>query len=118
MKVKDTILEIHELQEQNAQFTKENVELKARNEFLQKMCNGVKLNNSKLTQERNNAIDELNRIKALGMYEFADKYCNSEELEEAGHQLARSLLGHRMTDEELAIDAAENCYVPYSGDDF
>ena len=91
MRIKDTILQIQELQEQNAQLTKENEELQARNDFLQKMCNGVKLNNSKLTQERNNAVDELNRIKALGMYEFADKYCTSDELEEAGHQLARSL---------------------------
>ena len=91
MRIKDTILQIQELQEQNAQLTKENTELQARNDFLQRMCNGVKLNNSKLTQERNNAVDELNRIKALGMYEFADKYCTSDELEEAGHQLARSL---------------------------
>lgn len=91
MRIKDTILQIQELQEQNAQLTKENKELQARNDFLQRMCNGVKLNNSKLTQERNNAVDELNRIKALGMYEFADKYCTSDELEEAGHQLARSL---------------------------
>ncbi len=74
-----------------AELEKENKEPQARNDFLQKMCNGVKLNNSKLTQERNNAIDELNRIKALGMYEFADKYCTSDELKEAGHQLARSL---------------------------
>ena len=51
----------------------------------------LKLNNGKLTVERNNAIDELNRIKALGMYEFASKYCSSDELEEAGHALARSL---------------------------
>ena len=91
MRIKDTILQIQELQEQNAQLTKENEELQARNDFLQRMCNGVKLNNSKLTQERNNAVDELNRIKALGMYEFADKYCTSDESEEAGHQLARSL---------------------------
>lgn len=58
----------------------------------------VKLNNSKLTLERNALIDEntslrqeLTEIKNLSMYEFADKYCTSEELEEAGHQLARSL---------------------------
>ena len=58
----------------------------------------VKLNNSKLTLERNALIEEntslrqeLNKIKELSMYEFADKYCTSEELEEAGHQLARRL---------------------------
>lgn len=45
-------------------------------------------------------IDECNRlwgelfdIKHMSMWEFANKYCSSQELEEAGHQLARSLLG-------------------------
>jgi hypothetical protein len=51
----------------------------------------LKLNNGKLTVERNNAIDELNHIKAMNMYEFANKYNTPEQQEEAGHQLARSL---------------------------
>ena len=37
---------------------------------------------------------------------------------EAGRDFARSLLGKPMTDEDLAIEAAENAYVPYNGDDF
>ena len=36
----------------------------------------------------------------------------------ADNQFARNLLGVPMTPEEVAIEAAENCYVPYNGDDF
>ena len=46
---------------------------------------------------------------------FTRKYLTSEE---AGKALAMELLGQPMTEEDLAIEAAENCYVPYSGDDF
>ena len=66
-------------------------ELAKKTERQTRFIKALKLNNSKLTLERNNSIDELNRIKALGMYEFANKYCSTQELEEAGHQLARSL---------------------------
>lgn len=65
MKLKDTILEIQELKE-------ENQDLKLENDFLK---------------------------------------------EEAGHEFARSLLGHTMTPEEIAIEQAEDRYVPYNGDD-
>ena len=61
---------------------------------------------------------ELFDIKHMSVWEFANKYCNEKQLEEAGHEFARSLLGHRMTDDELAIESAENGYKPYSGDDF
>ena len=74
-----------------AELAKDNDFLQRKLEQKERMLKGVKLNNSSLTLERNNAIDELNRIKALGMYEFASKYCSSDELEEAGHALARSL---------------------------
>ena len=96
--------------------------------------NALKLNNAKLTEERNELIDEnfkrieesnrlfgeLQDIKSLSMFEFADKYCNDDELEKAGRQLAHELITARnnMTNEDLAIEAAENCHVPYSGDDF
>ena len=33
-------------------------------------------------------------------------------------QKVANLLGVPMTPEDLAIEAAENCYIPYSGDDF
>ena len=83
-----------------------------------RMLKGVKLNNGKLTIERNNLVDELTRIKNMSMFEFGNTYCTAESLESDGHAFARSLLGHRMTPEEVAIDKAENAYVPYTGDDF
>ena len=46
---------------------------------------------------------------------FTHKMLNSEE---AGRAFARELLGKPMTREELAIEAAENAYEPYTGDDF
>ena len=46
---------------------------------------------------------------------FTHKMLNSEE---AGKAFARELLGKPMTEEELAIEAAENAHVPYNGDDF
>lgn len=54
---------------------------------------GLKLQNRKLTQERNQLADELDNIKSMGMFEFGNTFCNDAQLEEAGHQLARSLLG-------------------------
>ena len=69
--------------------------------------------------ECNRLWGELQDIKHLSMFEFADKYCSSEDLEEAGHAFARSLgVGVKMTEAEVAIDEAENAHVPYSGDDF
>ena len=97
---------------------KENRELKARNEFLERMTNGVKLNNSKLTLERNELINELQSIKSLSMFEFASRYCSEEEQGNAGRAFARELLGKPMTPEEVAIDEAENRYDYYTGDDF
>ena len=46
---------------------------------------------------------------------FTRNYLTSEE---AGKAFARELLGKPMTREELAIEAAENCYVPYTAEDF
>jgi hypothetical protein len=109
-------------------------ELGRKTERQTRFIKALKLNNAKLTQERNELIDEnfkrieesnrlfgeLQDIKSLSMFEFADKYCNDDELEKAGRQLAHELITARnnMTDEDLAIEAAENCHVPYSGDDF
>ena len=90
-----------------AELEAENEQLILENQRLNRMKNGLMLNNSILTQERNDLIDEnlkrieesnrlfgeLQDIKALSMFEFANIYCSDEEHEEAGHQLARSLLG-------------------------
>ena len=108
----DLILQVRDLKEQ-VDLLQGKLELK------EKMLNGVKLNNGKLTIERNALVDELNYIKSLSMFEFGNKYCSSESLESDGHALARSLgVGVRMTPEESAIDEAENAYVPFQGDDF
>ena len=106
------ILEIRELRAELDQ-------VQSRLSLKERMLEGVKLNNGKLTLERNNLIDELNTIKSMSMFEFGNKYCSSESLESDGHALARSLgVGVRMTPEESAIDEAENAYVPFQGDDF
>ena len=46
---------------------------------------------------------------------FTQKMLNSEEARRA---FARELLGKPMTEEDLAIEAAENAHVSYNGDDF
>lgn len=53
----------------------------------------LKDENETLFETNETLLKELHTIKSLGMWEFANKYCNSKELEKAGHQLARELLG-------------------------
>ena len=72
--------------------------LKERNEFLERCVEGLRIHNSELTLERNKLCDkvilqskELRDIKKMSMFEFANTFCTEESLEEAGHQLARSL---------------------------
>lgn len=72
----------------------------------------------KRIDECNKLWGELFDIKHMSVWEFANKYCNEKQLEDAGHAFARSLLGHRMTDKELAIEATENGYKPYTAEDF
>lgn len=71
----------------------ENDFLKAKLEQKEKILKAVKLNNAKVTLERNKAIDELMEIKSLGMFEFADKYCDDAQHREAGRTFAKVLLG-------------------------
>ena len=71
----------------------ENEALKARNEFLERCVRALKLNNAKITLERNTAIEELQHIKQMSMFEFGNTYCSSESLEADGHAFARALLG-------------------------
>ena len=73
----------------------------------EEMIQGLKANNKKLSSERNDLLNEtfkrieesnrlfgeLQDIKALSMFEFAAKYCNNDELEEAGKAFAQSLIG-------------------------
>ena len=46
---------------------------------------------------------------------FTRKYLTAED---AGKAFARELLGKPMTREDLAIEAAEDRYVPYTAEDF
>lgn len=102
-----------------------NYELAIRCERQNRFIRALKLTNSKLTLERNELCEkchsqsrELKDIKELSMFEFGNLYCSSESLEADGHAFARSLLGKPMTDEDLAIEAAEDNYVPYTAEDF
>jgi len=76
--------------------------LKRQNEALKLRCSNYSLRIGELETE-------------IADMKFTRKYLTSEE---AGKAFARELLGKPMTEEELAIEAAENAYIPYVGDDF
>lgn len=106
-------------------FIESNRELAQRCERQTRFIKALKLNLSKTTLERNEFCDKANRlnkelqdIKGLSMFEFGNLYCSSESLEADGHAFARSLGVGTMTPEELAIEKAENAYVPYTAEDF
>lgn len=91
MELKETLLENEELKEQNAR-------LERKVEWQRRFINGLKLSNSKLTLERNSYVEEncqlkneLAKIKAMGMYEFAKVYCSDEQMEADAKAFARSL---------------------------
>ena len=84
-------------------------------ELVTELCN----ENENLKEELLFYRKELERVTNMTMFEFAEEFCTNTQLKEAGHELARSLgVGVRVTPEEAAIDNAENCYVPYEGDDY
>lgn len=99
-------------------FIESSKNLSIKSERQSRFIKALKLNNSALTLERNQLVAELDSIKSMSMFEFANKYCSESDHEAAGHLLARSLLGHRMTDEEVKIEEAEDNYVPYTAEDF
>ena len=47
----------------------------------------------KRIDECNDLWGQLFDIKHMSLWEFANKYCNDKDLEQAGHELAKSLLG-------------------------
>ncbi len=91
------------------ELTQANQDLKLDNDFLQKQNNALKLRCSKYCLQVQKLESEIADLK------FTHNYLTSEE---AGKAFARELLGKPMTREELAIEAAENGYAPYNGDDF
>ncbi len=71
----------------------ENEGLQARNEFLQRQVNALRLNNRALTKERNELQTELDRVKSMSMFEFGNTYASDESLEADGRAFAKALLG-------------------------
>lgn len=110
MTLKDILLEIQELREENQQ-------LKVDNDFLQRQNAACKLRCSKLTIQVRDLESEIKDMK------FTRKYLTSED---AGRAFARELLGKPMTEadiaEEKAIVEGEQAYYEMGtalyGDDF
>jgi len=91
--VKDLILEnealqarIDFLQQENNRLLKEHRDLSEKTTFQNRQINALKFRNADYRRE-------LDRVTSMGMFEFANEFCNNTQLEEAGHALARSLLG-------------------------
>ena len=102
-------LNIDEVMDELQHLKEENRLLQLDNEFLQRQNNACKIRCSRYAIENQQLRDEIADLR------FTHNYLTSEE---AGKAFARELLGKPMTPEELAIEAAENAYVPYNGDDF
>ena len=102
-------IKLDEVLEELYYLREENQSLRLDNDFLQRQNAACKLRCGKLAIQVRELESEIADMK------FTHKMLNSEE---AGRAFARELLGKPMTREELAIEAAENSYVPYNGDDF
>ena len=107
--IERTELKLDEVLEELYYLREENQSLKIDNDFLQKQNAACKLRCGKFAIKVRELESEIADMK------FVHKMLNSEE---AGRAFARELLGKPMTREELAIEAAENAYEPYTGDDF
>ena len=115
--------ELYSLEELKG-FIESSKRLSYENERKTRFIKALKLNNSALTLERNQLVEELDSIKSMGMFEFGNRYCSSESLEADGHAFARSLLGKPMTETDIAeeecIANGEAHYNKFAflGDDF
>ena len=98
IEIDDVLYSIEEIRA----FINHSEELSKQNFILKEQCRNLTAENQSLKLE----------IKDM---KFTRNYLTSEE---AGKAFARELLGKPMTAEEVAIEAAEDCYVPYNGDDF
>ena len=102
-------IKLDEVLEELYYLREENQSLRLDNDFLQRQNAACKLRCGKLAIQVRELESEIADMK------FTHKMLNSEE---AGRAFARELLGKPMTREDLAIEAAENAYMPYNGDDF
>lgn len=96
--IKDLKLENEILRDENESYfeTQESLILEVRE--LRKMVDGLKINNSKLTIERNRLVDKLNNVTLWDL--------SPEAQEAAGHALARDLL-HPSIKADIAAEAHE-----------
>ena len=85
--------------------------LRDENYFLKRQSNDLKMSCSDYSLRITKLENELSDIKHMSMWGFADKYCNDDELEEAGHALARSFgIGVKkdsFVEAEIAAEKAE-----------
>ena len=79
MPITNEHIKLDELLDELYHLREENQQLKVDNDFLQRQNNGLKL--------------ELQRVKSMEMFEFANEFCNDKQLEQAGKDFARALLG-------------------------
>lgn len=102
---------------------KENKQLKADNKILGSELTYFKEYSADLEEEVNLLKNRCRTLTCenhdlsleIKDMKFTRKFLTSED---AGKRFAQELLGHTITPEEVAIEAAEDCYVPYNGDDF
>ena len=91
--MKETRVKLDEILEELYYLREENQALSLDNDFLQRQNKALKNDNARITIERNKLCDKLHEIQSLTMYEFANRYCTSESLEDAGRAFAKELLG-------------------------
>lgn len=93
--IKNLILENEAVNQMNLDLEAENKELKTELEFLRKQNRALKMRCSDYCLRNQKLEDEIADLK-----------------------FTRNFLGVQMTPEDLAIEASENGYKPYNGDDF
>ena len=106
IKIDEILEELHYLRDENEKLKADNkiignelTYFKERTADLEDKVHDLKKEYDEFyTEEYMKRIDECNRlwgelfdIKHMSMWEFANKYCSDEELEEAGHAFGRSL---------------------------
>ena len=97
------------LQKENLRLLREHRDLSDTTNFQKRQINALKFRCSNYSQKVMELESEIADMK------FTRKYLTAED---AGKAFTRELLGKPMTEQDLAIEAAENAYVPYKGDDF
>lgn len=91
--IKNILLELEELREENQSLKIDNDFLQKENAVLRKEHRDITSTCKWLNRKISALTFELSDIKNMSMYEFADAYCSEADQEEAGRQFARALLG-------------------------